>query len=292
MNAIHETWQANSELMFHGNGETCPASTSQDTIPVTLQYEEECDPVPNNSGSRWGWGWSSPGRGARRNGTCEDCCSDCQIIMHFGPGRWKYKTIAVHEMGHAIGFGHDRACTGLMGCNDAVTGVWTSFTSDFNADCDPNVTWISPEHDLESIMLDANYCSLSRYDPNTDYYHLSPADARDVWVRYPAQDRQRLASGSGYQTGRGLLVRSDSSVTVDWIGAGASTAAFQTIPTWTVNQGAISTAEYSISASQLPSQSTVKAEYLDTWGRTNTCTQTVIVNDAEHTALTLVALGM
>lgn len=296
INILQQTWMASSAVNFNFSSSDCGTTVPSSWIPVEMRY---------NSSDPWEfWGWGAPGKGAR--GT-DQAFTDTQVLVNYGSNYYEFDAEVVHEMGHALGFAHERDRRDFTECLDLNHPPCNSDSEcSLNgiARCDlathqckvVRTPGADPLHlskfwDLMSIM--ANWeCDENRMHGN-NYWELSAGDKLGVNMLYPKKfDRGKgsVASFTGFHTVPGLVVRNDGSLVTDWMAQGAhqDTA---TIPKWWVN-GKFAGNNISLSAKNLSQgASKVKFSFNDTVvipkGRRHTGNDTVIVDSNLHAALTL-----
>ena len=129
-------------------------------------------------------------------------------------------------------------------------------------------------------------------NPPPNYYWLSALDDVAINVLYPKSATRGLRADYGFSTAGGLVARTNSQVMTDWDSAGA----------WTGANGVYASTPYvdvgidaAYSGNRLPATSlgtgtrSVSVSFTDLLTRTQTGTQTVIVNNARHTAIVMTA---
>jgi hypothetical protein len=212
MNALSETWAANSALTFTDTG-TCPSNVPFGTLPIDLENDKE-------------GGWCGL-RGPGPWGTGPHCF--VSIVDPFF-----VKAIAVHEIGHSLGLPHEHQRANSLGSS------WEEELCEPQQDAyDEQIDDAGVAPDLE---FDSSLDKLTAFDPLSvmNYcaewngravgdHKLTDLDALGIAILYPVNGigngehlDQTVVCGTGcFRTGDGLLVLGSGSVTVGWIARGA-----------------------------------------------------------------------
>lgn len=275
--ALTQTWDAYSGVAFAFQGD-CPATIPASWMPIQLTYD-------STNASAFG-GSGRPGMGARQDpGVCVN--NNCQVAFGYGSQYFEFETVAVHEVGHALGLRHERSRADFPGCYSLADNHFVS------QELEPG-PYLTATWDPESVM--ANWeCSAIRIHDAFSYYQLSDGDKAGIAMLYPnglARGVGSIGSRRGFSTISGPVIRSDGSVVTDWTAMGASTDVFQSVPQWSVRVVGSSSftsvgPAYEVAASTLSAYAydLVRFSYRDFRGRMNAGTSQVFVNDSLHTAL-------
>ncbi len=291
--AMAATWDAHSALSFQFQGD-CASNPPSSWMPINLHYD--------STAALRSDGFGVPGDGNRLSSST---CFDCQVQINYGSAHWEFETIVVHEVGHALGFRHERSradfpecrnleappCTSDAQCNISTEHCVNGFCY-VKQELDTSGTYITANWDRESVMNNWE-CYDARVHDSFPYYFLSHGDKVAVGILYPdslARGAGSIGSWRGFHTTNGTLVRTDGSVVPDWAESGAATSLFNSM-NWYRWVGAWSWYSSAVEAPP-PASGTwsVKFTFTDFWGRANSGVDTVIVDNNQHTGVLMSTL--
>jgi hypothetical protein len=280
-NALITTWQANSAIVFQFQGDCPPYAVPSDWIPIELRY----DAFNSNPWS----GLSDNGMGARLGSSD---CYDCETRVIYADNSDRIRALSVHEVGHALGLRHECSRTDYpaQGCWDLNNQVWEPPSQDQCLDVPKNGAEITLNWDPESIMAQWE-CYINRTNNSVSYWELSQGDRVGIGILYPhALTRYAGSIGSwhGFHTSGGLLVRTGGTVISDWTEAGGGN--IMNAMDWYRWAGYWQLWGLGSEASPLAGTYSYRFTYMDYWGRSNECVDTVIADSSKHTALLMATL--
>jgi hypothetical protein len=294
--ALTNTWQASSAIHFAFNGD-CPSAASIPAtwMPIDLQYDSTYP-------TRYG-GDGAGGKGARLGTYCGDgsslCCfnGNCQVHFGYGSLHQDFQTTAVHEVGHGLGFRHERSRIDYTGCWN-IENTPATWEKENPMDLDTSGPLLTANVDLESVM--AQWQCYETREHGTNYYWLTAGDQTAVNFIYPisvARGSGSMGSPVGFHTSSGTVIRSDGSVTTDWTVQGGSSQLFSTTPSWYTWVSGTPTfigSGTSMSASTIAAHShtSVSFSFTDVWGRSESGQENVVVSSSSHTAILGVIAGI
>ena len=268
-NALTATWEASSAIDFIFEGD-CPVPLApSDWIPIGMIY--------NSANPQVFGGFGAAYRGARMGDY-----SDLQVRFTYGSARFEFETTGVHEMGHALGFEHERARPDFTGCTSLLDGSMVA------AEPNPTIQLIGNRYDGASIM--ANWeCDETRKHDSFSYFELSYLDRIGVSIVYPrslTRYRGSMASTNGFQLSGALVVPTGALIRTDWTQMNAHSTVFAAAPYWFLSPLPLPIG----SGFEFPVGNTVqtvslKFQFNDRWGRTHTGYDMVDINPARHAAL-------
>jgi len=185
-NAIEKSWGAVTRINFSGWGE-CPTSVPSTTIPVYLS-------VSNSNPQAWE-AYGYPGVGGRLTGVP----GPAQIFIRLHSSDINaLPWIAVHEMGHALGFAHEHTRSSTpSACIQEQHGADCATDADCLTDddevCDPHASSGNPLKPwrcaIPDVVMDYSLPFLTRYDAESvmNYCRTNQAAPLTFWDIYGAQ---------------------------------------------------------------------------------------------------------